>query len=44
MEEAEALADRVGNNESGRLITVGTPAEIKKEAGTENSKMRSSRL
>ena len=35
MEEAEALADRVGIMKSGRLITVGTPAEIKKEAGTE---------
>ena len=35
MEEAEALADRVGIMKSGRLITVGTPAEIKEEAGTE---------
>ena len=35
MEEAEALADRVGIMKSGSLITVGTPAEIKEEAGTE---------
>ena len=35
MEEAEALADRVGIMKSGRLITVGTPAEIKEKAGTE---------
>ena len=35
MEEAEALADRVGIMKSGRLITVGTPTEIKEEAGTE---------
>ena len=35
MEEAEALADRVGIMKGGRLITVGTPAEIKEKAGTE---------
>lgn len=35
MEEAEALADRVGIMKSGRLITVGTPDKIKEEAGTE---------
>ena len=35
MEEAEALADRVGIMKRGSLITVGTPAEIKEEAGTE---------
>lgn len=35
MEEAEALADRVGIMKDGRLLTVGTPDEIKKQAGTE---------
>ena len=35
MEEAEALADRVGIMKSGQLITVGTPDEIKEKAGTE---------
>ena len=35
MEEAEALSDRTGIMKSGRLIAVGTPAEIKARAGTE---------
>ena len=35
MEEAEALSDRVGIMKDGRLLTVGTPDEIKKAAGTE---------
>ena len=35
MEEAEALSDRTGIMKSGRLIAVGTPAEIRARAGTE---------
>lgn len=35
MEEAEALSDRTGIMKSGRLVAVGTPAEIKARAGTE---------
>ena len=35
MEEAEALSDRTGIMKSGRLIAVGTPAEINARAGTE---------
>ena len=35
MEEAEALSDRTGIMKNGRLIAVGTPAEIKARAGTE---------
>ena len=34
-EEAEALSDRTGIMKSGRLVAVGTPAEIKARAGTE---------
>ena len=35
MEEAEALSDRVGIMKDGRLLFVGTPAEIKEKAGKE---------
>ena len=35
MEEAEALADRVGIMKDGRLLTVGTADEIKKATGCE---------
>ena len=35
MEEAEALSDRTGIMKNGRLIALGTPAEIKAQAGTE---------
>lgn len=35
MEEAEALSDRTDIMKSGRLVAVGTPAEIKARAGTE---------
>lgn len=35
MEEAEALSDRIGILKNGRLIFVGTAAEIKREAGEE---------
>ena len=35
MEEAESLSDRTGIMKKGRLIAVGTPAEIKARAGTE---------
>ena len=35
MEEAEALSDRVAVMKSGRLVALGTPAELKAEAGTE---------
>ena len=33
MEEAEALSDRVGIMKEGRLLTVGTPAELKAKTG-----------
>ena len=33
MEEAESLSDRTGIMKNGRLIAVGTPAEIKERAG-----------
>lgn len=36
MEEAEALSDRVAIMKDGRLITCDTPAEIKKQAGTDS--------
>ena len=36
MEEAEALSDRIGIMKSGRLLAVGTPAELKAMAGTED--------
>ena len=35
MEEAEALSDRTGIMKNGRLIALGTPTEIKAQAGTE---------
>ena len=35
MEEAEALSDRIAIMKSGRLLTVGTAAEIMEKAGTE---------
>ena len=35
MEEAESLSDRTGIMKNGRLIALGTPAEIKARAGTE---------
>lgn len=36
MEEAESLAERVGIMNKGRLIALGTPAELKSRAGTDN--------
>ncbi|ASJ04213.1 ABC transporter ATP-binding protein [Thermococcus barossii] len=36
MEEAEALADRVGIMNEGRIIAVGTPRELKELAGKES--------
>ncbi len=35
MEEAEALSDRVAIMKNGRLLLTGTPAEIKRRAGTD---------
>ena len=35
MEEAEALSDRVAIMKSGRLLLTGTPAEIRRHAGTD---------
>ena len=35
MEDAESLSDRTGIMKNGRLIALGTPAEIKARAGTE---------
>lgn len=35
MEEAEALSDHVAIMKSGRLLLIGTPAEIKTQAGTD---------
>ena len=35
MEESEALSDRIGIMKSGRLIALGTAAELKARAGTE---------
>ena len=34
MEEAESLSDRIGILKSGRLLAVGTPEELKSQAGT----------
>ncbi len=34
MEEAEALSDRIGVMKAGRLLTVGTPAELLERTGT----------
>ena len=36
MEEAEALSDRIGIMKDGRLLAVGTPDELKKQAETED--------
>ena len=36
MEEAEALSDRIGIMKSGRLLAVGTAAELKQKAGTDD--------
>ena len=33
MEEAEALADRIGIMKAGRLLALGTAGEIKAQAG-----------
>lgn len=35
MEEAEALSDRVGVMKDGRLLALGTPGELKEQAGTD---------
>lgn len=35
MEEAEALSDRIGIMRAGKLITVGTADEIKRQTGCE---------
>ncbi len=34
MEEAEALSDRIGVLKDGRLLTMGTPAELMEQTGT----------
>ena len=34
MEEAESLSDRIGVMSRGRLIRIGTAAELKAETGT----------
>ena len=36
MEEAEILSDRIGIMKSGRLLAMGTPEDLKKQAGTDN--------
>lgn len=36
MEEAEALSDRIGVMKSGRLLAVGTAAELKQRAGADD--------
>ena len=36
MEEAEILSDRIGIMKSGRLLAIGTPEDLKKQAGTDN--------
>lgn len=36
LEEAEALSDRIGIMVSGRLVALGTAAELKLQAGTDN--------
>lgn len=36
MEEAEALSDRIGIMKSGRLLAVGTPEELKQQAGADD--------
>ena len=35
MEEAEALSDRIGVMKDGRLLALGTAAELKAQAGRE---------
>ena len=36
MEEAEILSDRIGIMKYGRLLAIGTPEDLKKQAGTDN--------
>ena len=36
MEEAEILSDRIGIMKCGRLLAIGTPEDLKKQAGTDN--------
>ena len=36
MEEAEILSDRIGIMKSGRLLAMGTPQDLKEQAGTDN--------
>ena len=36
MEEAELLSDRIGIMKCGRLLAIGTPEDLKKQAGTDN--------
>ena len=36
MEEAEILSDRIGIMKCGRLLAMGTPEDLKKQAGTDN--------
>ena len=36
MEEAEALSDRIGIMKAGRLLAVGTAAELKRQTGSED--------
>ena len=36
MEEAEALSDRIGIMQSGRLLAMGTVEELNRKAGTED--------
>jgi len=36
LEEAESLADRIGIMSKGKLMALGTPNELMKEAGTDN--------
>ena len=36
MEEAEILSDRIGIMKNGRLLAIGTPEDLKKQAGTKD--------
>ena len=36
MEEAEILSDRIGIMKCGRLLAIGAPEDLKKQAGTDN--------
>lgn len=36
LEEAEALSDRVGIMKDGRLLALGTPEELKRQAGCDS--------